>query len=222
MQNSTSFPKEQTANGSTTQGAGHSDQTDRGVPIAAPTSVADLLSLVRKGNPRALNSLTALLYTEVQRLARRQLLGQRPGHTLRTSDLVNEAYLKLANVSAPDWKDRAHFLSVASRAMRSVLVDYARRRRYAKRGGDAVRVSLTEGCGFTYQPSAEVIAVDQALARLSKFAPRKSQVVELRYFAGFSIEETAEVMALSTITVKREWSVATAWLRRELAEGQVV
>jgi RNA polymerase sigma factor (TIGR02999 family) len=159
-----------------------------------------------------------LLYRELQRLARRQLLGQRRGHTLRTSDLVNETYLKLANVDSPDWKDRAHFLSVASRAMRSVLVDYARKRSYAKRGGDALRVSLTEGCIFTVQPSTEVIAVDQALARLSKFAPRKSQVVELRYFAGFSIEETAEVMALSTITVKREWSMARAWLRRELEQ----
>jgi len=194
------------------------EQIQGSVRFAAPPSVADLLAQVRGGSPSALNALMALLYRELRRLARRQLLGQRPVHTLRTSDLVHETYLKLANVTAPGWKDRAHFLSVASRAMRSVLVDYARRRCYAKRGGDAVRVSLTDGCVFTYQPSAEVIAIDQLLVRLSKFAPRKSQVVELRYFAGFSIEETAEVMALSTITVKREWNTARAWLRRELRQ----
>ncbi len=194
------------------------EQIHRCLRLAASPSVAELLAQVRGGSPSALNGLMVLLYRELQRLARRQLLGQRLGHTLRTSDLVHETYLKLANINPPDWSDRAHFLSVASLAMRSVLVDYARKRSYAKRGGDAVRVSLTEGCIFTHQPSTEVIAVDQALARLSKFAPRKSQVVELRYFAGFSIEETAEVMAVSTITVKREWSMARAWLRRELGQ----
>ena len=213
-----SLSEEQDHNGSMAAVAGDSDPTHPAAGAVTSAVVAELLAQVRRGSPRALNSLTALLYRELLRLARRQLLGQRPEHTLRTSDLVHETYLKLANVSAPHWKDRCHFLSVASRAMRSVLVDYARRRCYAKRGGDAVRVSLTEGCIFTDQPSAEVIAVDQALARLSKFAPRKSQVVELRYFAGFSIEETAEVMAISTITVKREWNMARAWLRRELGQ----
>ena len=198
------------------------EQIHGSVRFAASPSVAELLAQVRGGSPSALDDLTVLLYRELRQLARRQLLGQRAGHTLRTSDLVHETYLKLANVSSPDWKDRAHFLSVALRAMRSVLVDYARKRSYAKRGGDAVRVSLTEGCIFASQPSAEVIAVDQLLARLSKLAPRKSQVVELRYFAGFSVEETAEVMALSTITVKREWSMARAWLRRELEQRKAL
>jgi len=194
------------------------EQIQGSTPFEASASVADLLAQVRGGSRAALNRLTAILYRELRGLAKHQLLGQRPGHTLRTSDLVNETYLKLANVRAPHWKDRAHFLSVASRAMRSVLVDYARKRRYAKHGGDAVRISLSNASISSAQLSAEVVAVDEALTRLSELAPRKSQIVELRYFAGFSIEETARVMALSTGTVKREWNMAKAWLRRELAQ----
>ncbi len=174
----------------------------------------------RDADPTALNPLTALLYKELHRLARRHMVGQRPGHTLRTTDLVNEAYLKLAHLKEPEWKDRIHFLSVASRAMRSVLVDYARKRRYAKRGGDPVRVSLRDAPLVSEQPGAEVLAIDEALKRLSELDPRKSQIVELRYFGGLSIEETAEVVAVSTGTVKREWDKARAWLRRELRQGQ--
>ncbi len=173
-------------------------------------------------SPEALNRLTTLVYRELQRLAKRQLLGQGAGHTLRTSDLVNETYLKLANVRAPDWKDPAHFLAVASSAMRSILVDYARGGSYAKRGGNAERISLNSANLISEQLRAEVLAVDEALARLSQLAPRTSQVVEMRYFAGFSFDETAQAMELSTATVKREWNMAKAWLRRELAEGQVV
>jgi RNA polymerase sigma factor (TIGR02999 family) len=194
------------------------NQNQQGAKIAAPPQVAQLLEQVREGSRSALNRLTALLYGELQRLAKRRLLAQPNGHTLVTSDLVNETYLKLANVRAPDWQDRDHFLAVASRAMRSVLVDYARMRLYTKRGGGAVRVSLSDDCIFSDHPSAEVIAVDQALARLSELAPRQSQVVELRYFAGFSIEETAEALVLSTGTVKREWNMARAWLRQQLGQ----
>src|SRR5712692_2488557 len=157
-------------------------QTYQGVRIPHSPSIADLLEEAREGDPTALNRLTALLYRELHRLAKRQLLGQRPCHTLGSSDLVNEAYLKLANVRAPDWKDRAHFLSVASRAMRSVLVDYARKHHYAKRGGDLVRISLSDANISSDQPSAEVAAVDEALTRLSELAPRKSHIAELRYF----------------------------------------
>ena len=168
----------------------------------------------------ALNRLTAVLYQELHRLAKRHMVGQRRGHTLRTTDLINEAYLKLAHLKEPEWKDRVHFLSVASRAMRSVLVDYARKRRYAKRGGDPWRVSLRDAQLFSEQPSAEVLAIDEALKQLSELDARKSRIVELRYFGGLSVEETAEVIGASTGTVKREWDKARAWLRQELRRGQ--
>ena len=171
-------------------------------------------------NPPALNRLTPLLYNELHQLARRYMVGQRRAQTLRTTDLVNEAYLKLAHLKEPEWKDRSHFLSVASRAMRSVLVDYARRRQYAKRGGNLVRVSLTDVPLASDQPSIAVLAVDEALKQLSELDLRKSQIVELRYFGGLSIEQTAEVLAISTATVSREWGKARAWLRRELKKGE--
>jgi len=167
-----------------------------------------------------LKRLTPLLYGELRRLAKRRMVGQRPGHTFSTTDLINEAYLKLAHLEEPEWKDRIHFLSVASRAMRSVLVDYARKRRYAKRGANPVRVSLTVANLTSEQPGEEVLAIDAALRRLSELDPRKSQIVELRYFGGLGIEEVAQVVAVSTGTVKREWEKARAWLRRELGRGQ--
>ena len=166
-----------------------------------------------------IGQLTPLLYEQLRRLARRYLVGQRPDHTLSTTDLVNEAYLKLAHLEEPEWKDRIHFLSFASRAMRSVLVDYARKRRYAKRGANPVRVSLTDANLTWEQPGEEVLAIDEALKRLSELDPRKSQIVELRYFGGLRIEEVAQAVAVSTGTVKREWAFARAWLRRELGRG---
>jgi RNA polymerase sigma-70 factor, ECF subfamily len=168
----------------------------------------------------ALNRLTPRLYEELRRLARRHMVGQRRGHTLSTTDLINEAYLKLARLEEPEWKNRIHFLSFASRAMRSVLVDYARRRRYAKRCANPVRVSLTGANLTSEQPGEEVLAIDEALKRLSELDPRKSQIVELRYFGGLGIEEVAQVVAVSTGTVKREWEKARAWLRRELGQAR--
>jgi len=186
----------------------------------APSSlVSRLLEEARDGDPGALNRLATALYGELKRLARQHLRGQRGGHSLRTTDLVHAAYVKLANLTEPEWKDRIHFLSIASLAMRSLLVDYARRSAYAKRGGNPVRVSLADVPPVS-EPSAEVLAVDQALTRLSKLDARKSQILQLRYFGGLSIEETAEVMATSSGTVKREWNKAGAWLRRELRQGQ--
>jgi RNA polymerase sigma factor (TIGR02999 family) len=187
--------------------------------LESSRSVIRLLEEVRGGDPTALNQLTELLYEELHRLARHHVRGQNRGHTVRTTDLVHEAYLKLANLKQPDWKDRIHFLSVASSAMRSVLVDYARRRGYAKRGQNPIRVSLVHAQTTSEQPSTEVLAVDEALKRLSALDSRKGQIVELRYFGGLSIEETAEVMAISTATVKREWDKAGAWLRLELGQG---
>jgi RNA polymerase sigma factor (TIGR02999 family) len=196
-----------------------------GVPLGRAMmplpSVGQLPEEARGADPMAPNGLTPLLYKELRRLARRHMFGQRRGHTLRTTELVNEAYLKLANLKEPEWTDRVHFLSVASRAMRSVLVDYARKRRYAKRGSDPVRVSLTDARLVSEQASAEALAIDEALKRLSQLDPRKSQIVELRYFGGLGIEQTAEVLAISTGTVNREWNKARAWLRRELRQGQI-
>ena len=181
------------------------------------------LSLVNQSlesDAAALRRITPLLYEQLRRLAKRHMVGQRSGHTLSTMDLINEAYLKLAHLENPAWKNRTHFLSIASRAMRSVLVDYARKRRYAKRGANPVRVSLTEANLTSEQPDEEVLAIDEALKRLSGLDPRKSQIVELRYFGGLGIEEVAEVVAVSISTVKREWEKARAWLCRELGQGQ--
>ena len=148
------------------------------------------------------------------------MVGQQSGPSFSTAELINEAYLKLAHLEEPEWKDRIHFLSVASRAMRSVLVDYARKRRYAKRGANPIRVSLTDARLTSKQPGEEVLAIDEALKRLSELDPRMSQIVELRYFGGLEIEEVAQVVAVSTGTVKREWEKARMWLRRELGRGR--
>ncbi len=185
---------------------------------AAASGVTRLLAAVQGGDPRAVNQLMPVVYEELRRLAKRHMAGQRPGHTLQTTDLVNEAYLKLVNLQETGWKDRIHFFAVASRAMRSVLVDYARRRGYAKRGGNPVRVSLGEADHVSLQKSAEIIAVDEALSRLALLDPRKSQIVELRYFGGLSVEESAELTGVSRRTIMREWRWAKAWLYRELGE----
>jgi len=159
-----------------------------------------------------------LVYEELRRIARRQLAGQRKGHTLQTADLVSEAYLKLVHVKEAHWKDRAHFLAVASRAMRCVLVDYARRRGYAKRGGNPIRVSLSEADQVSEEKTAEVVAVDEALSRLAALDPRKAQIVELRYFGGLGVEEIGTMLGVSSRTIKREWRWARAWLYREIGE----
>ena len=187
--------------------------------MAAPASeVTALLAAVESGDDAAMNQLVPLVYEELRRLARRHMAGQRRGHTLQTADLVSEAYLKLVNVKGTGWNDRIHFFAVASRAMRSVLVDYARRRGYAKRGGNPVRVSLSEADQIPEQRTAEVVAVDEALSRLAALDPRKAHIVELRYFGGLSVEETARLLDLSSRTIKREWRWARAWLYREIGE----
>jgi RNA polymerase sigma-70 factor, ECF subfamily len=186
----------------------------------ASSGLTRLLSAVGGGNAAAVDQLTPAVYEELRRLAKRHLAGQRRGHTLQTRDLVAEAYLKLVNVQESAWKDRIHFFAVASRAMRSVLVDYARRRGYAKRGGNPIRVSLSEADQISEQNSTEVIAVDEALSRLAVLDPRKSQIVELRYFGGLSVEESAEVLGLSSRTIKREWRWAKAWLYRKLSDAR--
>jgi len=168
----------------------------------------------------ALRRLTPFLYEQLRLMARRHMAGQRQGHTFNTTDLLGEAYLKLANLGGPECRSRVTFLSIASRAMRSVLVDYARKRSYAKRGGNPVRISMTDATLSSEQPGEEVLALHQALKRLAELDPRKSQIVELRCFGGLGVEEVAEVMTVSPSTVKREWEKARAWLRRELEQGQ--
>ena len=178
-----------------------------------------LLVRWREGDRRALDELMPLVYDELRRLASRHMRGERSGHTLQTSALVNEAYLRLAGHEEIQWQDRVHFFAVASQTMRRVLVDHARRRGNQKRGGDARKVALDEALVVSDERAAEVIALDEALARLAEVAPRKSQLVELRFFGGLSIEEAAEVLGVSPGTVMRDWTFTKAWLRKEIAGG---
>jgi RNA polymerase sigma factor (TIGR02999 family) len=181
--------------------------------------VTQLLVRWREGDQRAFDALMSLVYDDLRRLASHHMRGERPRHTLQTSALVNEAYLRLAGHEQIQWQDRAHFFAVAAQAMRRVLVDHARRRGNRKRGGDAHKVELDEALVVSDERAAEVVALDDALARLAEVAPRKSQLVELRFFGGLSIEETAEVLGVSPGTVMRDWTFAKAWLRKEIAGG---
>ena len=174
--------------------------------------VTQLLAAWGGGDQAARDKLMPLVYGELRRLARQCMGRERRDHTLQTSALVNEAYLRLVDQKNVAWQGRAHFFGIAARLMRQVLVDYARRRGYAKRGGDARRVSLDEAMIVSEERAAEVVALDEALESLAGVDPRKSQVVELRFFGGLSIEETAEVLGVSEGTVRRDWALAKAWL----------
>jgi RNA polymerase sigma factor (TIGR02999 family) len=180
----------------------------------SPQQVTQLLVAWGDGDQAARDELMPLVYEELRRLAHQCLRRERPGHTLQTSALLNEAYLRLVDQKNIHWQDRSHFFGIAARLMRQVLVDYARKRRYAKRGGDARRVSLDEAMIASEERAADVVALDDALKSLAEIDPRQSQIVELRFFGGLSIEETAEVLAVSPGTVMRDWTLAKAWLRR--------
>jgi RNA polymerase sigma factor (TIGR02999 family) len=164
------------------------------------------------GDQAALDELMPLVYEELRRLARRFMNQERPGHTLQTSALVNEAFVRLVDQKNVSWQDRTHFFGIAARLMRQILVDYARKRGYAKRGGGARRVLLDEAMIVTEERAAEVVALDDALKSLAEIDPRKSRIVELRFFGGLSIDETAEVLGVSEGTVRRDWALAKAWL----------
>jgi RNA polymerase sigma factor (TIGR02999 family) len=179
-----------------------------------PKQVTQLLAAWGRGDETARDELMPLVYEELRRLAHKYIRQERPGHTLQTSALLNEAYLRLVDQKNIQWQDRAHFFGIAARLMRQVLVDYARKRGYAKRGGDARRVSLDDAMIVTQERAAEVVALDDALRSLAAIDPRQSQVVELRFFGGLSIDETAKVLAVSPGTVMRDWTLAKAWLRR--------
>ena len=182
-----------------------------------PQQVTRLLAAWGGGDQAALEELTPLVYDELHRLAHRFLGRERRGHTLQTSALVNEAYLRLVGQKNVEWQGRVHFFGIAARLMRQILVDYARARNYAKRGGgDAHRVSLDEALAISDERAAEVVALDEALRTLAEIDPRKGRIVELRFFCGLSIEETAEVLAVSPGTVMRDWTLAKAWLHNQI------
>jgi RNA polymerase sigma factor (TIGR02999 family) len=179
--------------------------------------VTVLLQAWSNGNKEALDRLTPLIYREVHRIARRLMAGQRPNHTLQATALVNEAYLRLVDMQQARWQDRAHFLALCARAMRQILVDHARSRDSIKRGGGQVRLVLAEGLAAGSSPEANILELDDALNRLAARDPRKSQVIELRFFGGLSVEETAEALKISPETVHRDWKLARAWLYGELS-----
>ena len=169
-----------------------------------------------QGDEAALARLIPLVHQELHDIARRCMAGERAGHSLQATALVNEAYVRLVDAKAVAWNDRAHFLAVSARIMRRILVDHARARRYQKRGGDAVRVTFDEGLAVTDEPALDFVALDDALEALATFDERKSRVVDLRFFGGLSVDETAAVLKVSPSTVRADWRLAKAWLQREM------
>jgi RNA polymerase sigma factor (TIGR02999 family) len=178
--------------------------------------VTQLLQAWNQGDQAALEKLTVLVEAELRRLAQGYLKRERPGHTLQPTALVNEVYLRLMDWKHSGWENRAHFLGVTAQLMRRVLVDYARRQHYLKRGANIVKVSLDEGSITQPARDADLVAVDEALNRLAAIDSRKSRIVEMRFFGGMSLEETGHALKISPRTVRREWSLAHAWLYREL------
>ena len=189
------------------------------MPTMSPQEVTQLLADWGKGDRSALDKLLPLVHAELRRIARRQMSQERPGHTLQATALVNEAYLKLAGQQGFEWQNRAHFFAVAAQVMRHILIDHARAHARDKRGGGAIQVSLDETAVLAEEQTEHLIALDEALRSLEVVDPRKSKIVELRYFGGLSIEETADVLNISPRTVRREWQRAKAWLYRLIPEG---
>ena len=189
--------------------------------MPAPGDVTSLLAEIRRGNRSAESELIPLIYDELRRLAAYYMRRERPDHTLQATALVHEAYLRLSKQQEVAWQNRAHFLAIASSVMRRILVDHARAHNRSKRGGKQQKISLEEIPLFTEERSEELIQLDRALNRLTEEHPRQSQIVELRFFGGLSVEEIGEVLQVSTKTVKRDWSVARAWLYREIRKEEV-
>ena len=185
--------------------------------VDAPShDVTRLLARWKDGDEAAFQQLVPIVHEELRRLARRQMAGERPGHTLQPTALVNEAYLRLVNLKQMQWQDRAHFFAMGARLMRRILVDFARSRGYQKRGGGAKQVSLDQALEVADGQPTDVVALNDALEALAAVDERKSRVVELRFFGGLSVEETAEVLNVSRETVKRDWTFAKMWLLRHL------
>jgi RNA polymerase sigma factor (TIGR02999 family) len=188
--------------------------------MTASPNVTQLLVAWTGGDDSALDALAPMIHQELHRLAARQMAGERPGHILQPTALVNEAFMRLVNWKDIQWQNRAHFFGTASQIMRRVLVDLARTRDRAKRGRGQVHVSLSEAAGKASPRSADLVALDDALKSLEAIDPRKSRVVELRYFGGLDLDEVAVVVGVSVATVRRDWSLARAWLYRELSQAQ--
>ena len=186
--------------------------------IPSTQEITQLLVAWSKGDVAALEKLTPLVHAELHRLAKRYMAGERQGHILQTTALVNEAWLRLIDWQNVEWRNRAHFFGLAAQIMRRILVDFARARNREKRGGDEIQVSLSEAANVASERSADLVALDDALQTLEKLDQRQARVVELRFFAGLSLEETAEALRISLITVRRDWSQAEAWLYRELSK----
>jgi RNA polymerase sigma factor (TIGR02999 family) len=185
-------------------------------PSVSPHRVTELLAQWSHGENAALAELTPLVYEELRRLAHHYMEGQRPGHTLQTTALVNEAYLRLADQTNPNWQSRAHFFAVAARAMRQILVSYARSQRAQKRGAGAVRIELDEAAIISPEQSKEIVDLHEALERLDALDSRKAQVVELKFFGGLNYDEIGEVLKVARVTVRRDWEFARLWLYTEL------
>jgi RNA polymerase sigma-70 factor (ECF subfamily) len=186
----------------------------------SPREVTQLLQAWCSGDQTALEKLMPLVYDELHRLAHHYMLHERIGHTLQTTALVNEAYLKLIDAANVGWQNRAHFFAISANLMRRILVDFARTRGYRKRGGNIRKVELNEALVPSPERSVDFVALDSALSSLAAFDPRQAKLVELRFFGGLSVEEAAEVLGVSPRTVKREWAVAKVWLLREMRHGE--
>src|SRR5580698_732183 len=184
-----------------------------------PSEITQLLHAWRGGDSQALERLTAIVYHELHRMAQRYMAREREGHTLQTTALIGEVYLRLVKVNEIKWQDRAHFFAVCAQLMRRILTNFARSHGYQKRGAGAPHIPLNEAMLISAEPPVDLVALEQALTRLGETDLRKSKVVELRFFGGLTIEETAEVLQISNETVMRDWTVARAWLLRELDGG---
>jgi RNA polymerase sigma factor (TIGR02999 family) len=188
-----------------------------GLPEGRKPSVTELLTAWCAGDQSALAQLTPLVHDELHRLARRQMRNERAGHTLQTTAVVNEAYLRLVDLTRVRWQDRTHFFAMAARLMRHILVDYARKHASSKRGGNVYTVSLDKVAVASVEPGTDLVALDEALHALALLDARKSQVVEMRFFGGLSVQETADALGVSPETVMRDWQFAKKWLLRELS-----
>ncbi len=186
---------------------------------AIPQEITQLLMNWSQGDKAALDQLVPLVYPELRRLAKRHMNREDSAHTLQTSALINEAYLKLVDQQNVEWQNRAHFFAMAAQVMRHILIDHARTRNYAKRGGGAPKLPLDEAAALTEQRAGQLIALDDALKDLAALDERKSQIIELRFFGGLSLEETGEVMKISPSTVQREWRAAKAWLHHTMSKA---
>jgi len=184
---------------------------------ASLKDVTQLLVHWGKGDKQALDRLMPLVYDELHRMASRYLRRERPGHTLQTTALINEAYLRIVDQNRVNWQNRAHFFGVAAQMMRRILVDHARSHLYAKRGGGAQKLTLDEAIATPQERDLDLVALDDALTALAEIDPQQSRIIELRFFGGLTIEETAEVLSISPATVKRDWNMAKAWLYGEIS-----